>query len=214
MMARKGDMVTPTLSTLMSLHFRDHNDNRRVYTSDVQNANLQMPMHIVSMNKKCAQNIIQILAKDMPTCMKAGTDDGSLPIHLACQYSYDPTLLATLLYYDKSVINAERGDGFTPLHLVAARGEVHDVRMGLLRLDEDTQIRMIRVLLDHGANKTATVEEAYRPVDLLNRYLKTFEFSRLKSIIFNIIEFSIFSNFVQFSILSIFQFYPIFVQFS
>jgi len=168
MMARKGDMVTPTLSTLMSLHFRDHNDNRRVYTSDVQNANQQIPMHIVSMNKKCAQNIIQILAKDMPTCMKAGTDDGSLPIHLACQYSYDPTLLATLLYYDKSVINAERGDGFTPLHLVAARGEVHDVRMGLLRLDEDTQIRMIRVLLDHGANKTATVEEAYRPVDLLN----------------------------------------------
>ena len=101
MMARKGDMVTPTLSTLMSLHFRDHNDNRRVYTSDVQNANQQIPMHIVSMNKKCAQNIIQILAKDMPTCMKAGTDDGSLPIHLACQYSYDPTLLATLLYYDK-----------------------------------------------------------------------------------------------------------------
>lgn len=168
MMARKGDMVTPTLSTLMSLHFRDHNDNRRVYTSDVQNGNQQMPIHIVSMNKKCAQNIIQILAKDMPTCMKVGTDDGSLPIHLACQYSYDPTLLATLLYYDKSVINAERGDGFTPLHLVAARGEVHDVRMGLLRLDEDTQIRMIRVLLDHGANKTATVEEAYRPVDLLN----------------------------------------------
>jgi len=168
MMARKGDMVTPTLSTLMSLHFRDHNDNRRVYTSDVQNGNQQMPIHIVSMNKRCAQNIIQILAKDMPTCMKVGTDDGSLPIHLACQYSYDPTLLATLLYYDKSVINAERGDGFTPLHLVAARGEVHDVRMGLLRLDEDTQIRMIRVLLDHGANKTATVEEAYRPVDLLN----------------------------------------------
>ena len=60
-MARKGDMVAPTLSTLMSLHFRDHNDNRRVYTSDVKNANEQMPIHIVSMNKKCAQNIIQIL---------------------------------------------------------------------------------------------------------------------------------------------------------
>ena len=85
-------------------------------------------------------NSIQFQAKDMPTCLKAATDDGSLPIHLACQFSYDPTLLATLLYYDKSVINAERADGFTPLHLVAARGEVHDVRMGLLRLDEDTQV--------------------------------------------------------------------------
>ena len=58
--------------------------------------------------------------------------------------SSDPTLLASLLYYDKSVVNAERTDGFTPLHLVAARADVHDVRLGLIRLDEDTQVSKSR----------------------------------------------------------------------
>ena len=72
--------------------------------------------------------------------LKSPTFDGSLPIHLACQYSSDPTLLASLLYYDKSVINALRADGFTPLHLVAARANVQDVRLGLIKLAEDTQV--------------------------------------------------------------------------
>ena len=34
----------------------------------------------------------------------------------------------------------ERTDGFTPLHLVAARANVHDVHLGLIRLGEDTQV--------------------------------------------------------------------------
>ena len=69
------------------------------------------------MNKKCAQHIVQLLVKDCPIGLRSQTADGSLPIHLACQYSSDPTLLVNLLYYDKSVVNFERGDGFTPLHL-------------------------------------------------------------------------------------------------
>ena len=73
--------------------------------------------------------------------------DGSLPIHLACQFSSDPTSLATLLYYDKSVVNAERADGFTPLHLVASRSEGNDVRLGLIQLDEETQVSAIDVIL-------------------------------------------------------------------
>merc|ERR1712223_2280919 len=68
MMARKGDMVAPTLSTLLSVHFRDHNDNKRIYTVDVKN---EMPIHIVVMNKKCAQHVVQLLVKDMPTCLKS-----------------------------------------------------------------------------------------------------------------------------------------------
>jgi len=141
MMARKGDMVAPTLDMLLSLHYRDHNDNKRVYATDVMNAKLQMPIHIVAMNKKCAQHVVQLLAKDLPVCLRSPMADGSLPIHLACQFSSDPTLLATLLYYDKSVVNMEREDGFTPLHLVAARTDVHDVRHGIIRLDEETQVR-------------------------------------------------------------------------
>ena len=66
-----------------------------------------------------------------------------MPIHLACQYSSDPTLLVNLLYYDKSVVNFERTDGFTPLHLVAARADMQDVPLGLIRLDEDTQVKTL-----------------------------------------------------------------------
>ena len=74
---------------------------------------------------------------------RSQTSDGSLPIHLACQYSSDPTLLVNLLYYDKSVVNFERTDGFTPLHLVAARADMQDVPLGLIRLDEDTQVKTL-----------------------------------------------------------------------
>ena len=112
--------------------------------------------------------VVQLLVKDMPTCLKSETDDGSLPIHLACQYSSDPTLLACLLYYDKVVVNAVRSDGFTPLHLVASRADVQDVRHGIIRWDQDTQVRMIKILLEHSADKTAKVEDWYLPVDLMN----------------------------------------------
>jgi len=185
MIARKGDMVAPTLGALMSLSYRNHNGNKKVYPTDVKNSKHEMPIHIVSMNKKCAQHIIQLLVKDCPAGLKSPTLDGSLPIHLACQYSSDPTLLASLLYYDKSVVNMQRADGFTPLHLVAARANVHDVHLGLIRLGEDTQVRMIKILLEHGADKKATVEDLYHPVDLLSHdrskakdFLKLSQFER------------------------------------
>lgn len=92
-------MVAPTLGALMSLSYRNHNGNKKVYPTDVKNSKHEMPIHIVSMNKKCAQHIIQLLVKDCPAGLKSPTLDGSLPIHLACQYSSDPTLLASLLYY-------------------------------------------------------------------------------------------------------------------
>lgn len=168
MMARKGDLVAPTLSTLIGVTYRNHKGNDRVYPTDLKNSKHEMPIHIVAMNKKCAQHIIQMLVKDCPNGLRSPTSDGSLPIHLACQFSSDPTLLASLLYYDKSVVNAVRGDGFTPLHLVAARADVHDVRLGLIRLNEEIQVRMIKILLEHGADKTVTVEDLYHPVDLLS----------------------------------------------
>ena len=98
--------------------------------------------------------------------MTSQTADGSLPIHLACQYSTDPTMVATLLYYNRCVINARRNDGLTALHMVASRNEARDKKLGLIPLSEDTQIRMIRLLLDHGADRNLQVE-GYRPVDLI-----------------------------------------------
>ena len=41
----------------------------------------------------------------------------------------------------------QRADGFTPLHLVAARANVHDVHLGLIRLGEDTQVSFIFFVL-------------------------------------------------------------------
>lgn len=168
MMARKGDQVAPTLNTLISITYRDHNNNGKVYPTNVKNNRHEMPIHIVSMNKHCAQHIIHLLVKDCPVSLKSQTFDGSLPIHLACQYSSDPTLLASLLYYDKSIVSAPRTDGFTPLHLVAARADIQDAKLGLIRLSEETQLRMIKILLEYGADKKAKVEDLYRPFDLLS----------------------------------------------
>ena len=42
-----------------------------------------------------------------------------------------------------------------------------DIGIGLLPLTEDTQARMIRLLLEHGADKTVTVETQYLPFDLV-----------------------------------------------
>lgn len=166
MIARKGDVVAPTLQMLMSLHYRE-GSQKRIYPSEVRNNKNYLPIHIAAMSKRCPQHVVQLLARDMPTCLTSRTSDGSMPIHLACQHSSDPTLIATLLYYNRGVVSEERGDGFTPLHLVAARTDAHDAKLGYILLDEETQVRMIKMLLEHGADRSATVEDRYLPVDLL-----------------------------------------------
>ena len=47
----QGDVVAPTMDTLMNVSYRDHNDNKRVYPTDVKNSKHEMPIHIVAMNK-------------------------------------------------------------------------------------------------------------------------------------------------------------------
>ena len=42
-----------------------------------------------------------------------------------------------------------------------------DIGIGLLPLTEDTQARMIRLLLEHGADKTIAVEAQFIPFDLV-----------------------------------------------
>ena len=50
--------------------YRGHNENKPVYSTDVKNAKLQLPLHIAAMNKYCAKNVIQLLAKDLPVSLK------------------------------------------------------------------------------------------------------------------------------------------------
>ncbi len=102
LMARKGDVTVPTLHTLLSLRYRDPTKvQQRVFLSNVKNGKKEMPIHIAAMSKKCPHNVVQLLAVDMHECLSTPTVDGSLPIHLACQYSSDPALLAALLYYNR-----------------------------------------------------------------------------------------------------------------
>ena len=139
-----------------------------MFRTDIRNVKQELPIHIAARNDKCHTQVIQLLSQDFPRCFAMASRDGSLPIHTACQRTKDTTLIATLLYYNRSVVNVPRGDGFTPLHLICARHDINDPSIGLIPLDEDTQVRMIKVLLDHGADKTMRVEN-YLPGNLLKK---------------------------------------------
>jgi hypothetical protein len=109
-MARKGDSVAPTMDALLSLKFNHSGHGNKVYTSNVANNSKRfLPLHIAAMSSRCPQNILRILKSDFEQGLYSKTWDGSLPLHIACQYSSDPSLIATLLYYDKcSGINERR----------------------------------------------------------------------------------------------------------
>ena len=80
----------------------------QVYSSNVANKKLLLPVHIAAMASKCPQNILRILRSDYEQGLSARSWDGSLPLHIACQYSSDPSLVAFLLYYDKAAAVNER----------------------------------------------------------------------------------------------------------
>ena len=109
-MARKGDSVAPTMDALLSLKFNHSGHSNKVYTSNVANNSKRfLPLHIAAMSSRCPQNILRILKSDFEQGLYSKTWDGSLPLHIACQYSSDPSLIAILLYYDKcSGINERR----------------------------------------------------------------------------------------------------------
>jgi len=170
MLARKGDASVDTLRALIALRYSDdRNDKERgPYYTGVTNLKRFMPIHHAVMSRSCPRNVVETLYRDMPTCLTAETDNGSLPIHLACQYSSDRTMIALLLHYNKDVINAKRNDGFTPLHLVASRNDgPADTSIGLIPLDGETQRTFIYDLLDYGADKTSLVGGKYIPFDLV-----------------------------------------------
>merc|ERR1719189_1672298 len=182
MLARKGDASAPTLQALLALRYNNekmknnedkHERERGPFSSSLLNLKRFMPIHHAVMSRRCPQNVIRTLHSDMPACLTAQTENGSLPIHLACQYSSDPTMIALLLHYNRDIINAKRSDGFTPLHLVASRNDgPADISIGLIPLSEEIQGRMIRLLLDYGADKTILVGDKYIPFDLVKQNRK------------------------------------------
>jgi hypothetical protein len=129
----------------LSLRFKDSHPSgpgfsRKVVQSTMRNSRMEAPIHIVARSAQCQPRTIQLLQADSRDCMTAAAEDGSLPLHYACQLSSDPALLAALLYYNRHVVNARRKDGFTPLHLVASRSDVNDSHCKLIPLDEDVQV--------------------------------------------------------------------------
>ena len=138
-LARLGDAAHNTLKTLLDMRFNSLNSGgnevkdskdeklKKVFPTDIKNKKGEMPIHIAAKSKTCQHATIQLLAKDLPSCFtKRTANSGSLPIHIACQFTEDPALLATLLYFDKSVVNAVRPDGLSPLHLVAGRKDIEN----------------------------------------------------------------------------------------
>merc|ERR1719225_274113 len=176
MLARKGDASVDTLRALIALRYsQDGNDQteRGPYFSGVRNLKCFMPIHHAVMSRSCPRNVIETLYRDMPACLTSETENGSLPIHLACQYSSDRTMINLLLHYNRDVINAKRNDGFTPLHLVASRNDgPADTSIGLIPLDEETQRTFICDLLNFGADKTIFVGDKYIPFDLVKQNRK------------------------------------------
>merc|ERR1719189_445680 len=171
MLARKGDASIDTLRSLIALRYsQDGNEQteRGPYFSGVRNLKCFMPIHHAVMSRACPRNAIETLSRDMPACLTAETENGSLPIHLACQYTSDRSMIALLLNYNRDVINAKRNDGFTPLHLVASRNDgPANLSIGLIPLDEATQKTFIYDLLNFGADKTIFVGGKYLPFDLV-----------------------------------------------
>ena len=86
------------------------------------------------------------------------------------QLSRDPQTVEALIGCNPRHINAaSRSDGLTPLHLVASRSDLCDAVAKIEALDEPAQIRMVRILLNAGADRSAAVELEERtllPVDL------------------------------------------------
>ena len=74
---------------------------RGPYFSGVRNLKCFMPIHHAVMSRACPRNAIETLYRDMPACLTAETENGSLPIHLACQYSSDRSMIALLLNYNR-----------------------------------------------------------------------------------------------------------------
>lgn len=169
MLVRKGDAVADTVEILLQLKYQN---GRKVFDSQTKNKKGEIFIHLAARMEKCQHRIIQLLQRDFNACMTSTTDEDMLPIHYACQYSRDPALLALLLFYDCTVINAQRKDGFSPLHIVAARSEgkisSHSPSGNLVPLDEDVQCRMIKLLLENGADK-AQGNLGYLPVHLVNK---------------------------------------------
>merc|ERR1712223_1214425 len=175
MLARKGDASIDTLRALIALRYSDDRNEkeRGPYFTGVMNLKRFMPIHHAVMSRACPRNAIETLYRDMPACLTAETENGSLPIHLACQYSSDRSMIALLLNYNRDVINAKRNDGFTPLHLVASRNDgPADLSIGLIPLEEETQRTFIYDLLDYGADKTILVGDKYIPFDLVKQNRK------------------------------------------
>ena len=159
LLATKGDASASALKALLALRSRE-GGRRPVVSAAAKNKKGEMPIHTVARHDRCDIETIHALCRELPGCVAAPTREGDLPLHYACQYSRDPTLLALLLHYDpeRLTVSARRADGFTPLHLVASRNDQH-ASAKLVPLSEDSQYRMIKVLLDHGADKTLEVTD-------------------------------------------------------
>ena len=119
LLGRGGDSAASALKILLSL--KTKGSGKKVISTSVANSKEQLPVHMAVMKERCQIETLQLLHTDYPGCCLAQTREKDLPLHYACQFGQDPSTLAMLLHFEPSCVNAKRRDGFTALHLVAAR---------------------------------------------------------------------------------------------
>jgi ankyrin repeat protein len=162
--ARLGEDSADALPSMLKLR---QVSGQRIFSSSIRNNHGQLPIHIAAMSPRHPLMLLHTMARDNPESLTSVSKNGSVPLHLACQYSKDPSLIAALLCYGKSTVNLTRNDGFSPLHLVAARDDCQNDSLGLVPLDEDAQIRMLKLLIEEQGDRHALVENSYLPYDLV-----------------------------------------------
>ncbi len=126
LLARRGDGAAAALKALLAVRVngrgaQQRNSRKQLISTGPANKKGELPVHVAAKLARCQIETLQALHVDRPDCCAARTRAGDLPLHYACQFGRDPSLLVMLLHFDRGAVNARRNDGFTPLHLVAAR---------------------------------------------------------------------------------------------
>uniref|UniRef100_A0A0K2U2R2 Uncharacterized protein n=1 Tax=Lepeophtheirus salmonis TaxID=72036 RepID=A0A0K2U2R2_LEPSM len=161
LLARKGDVVSPSLKALLDLTL---SNGQKMFLASVCNKIGQSPLHIAARGSNTT-NTVRILYEAYPDALTTKSINGSLPLHMVCQYSSDPTLIKIILDLNPSVVNEVCAEGYTPLHLLASRG--NKSVPNVTPMEEIYQLEAVKELISKGADCKKTVANRF-PCDLVD----------------------------------------------
>lgn len=98
---------------------------------------------------------------------------GKTPLHIAVFFSSAETV--QLLCLHDANVNAADSDGFTPLHYATSPSESKYIRgaVEIKIVQDEIKLKVIKTLIDFGADPKIASKDGSTPMDLLNPRLKT-----------------------------------------